>query len=150
MTKQEDAIELIIKNPTLNNMEVGKLASCSVRTAERARATIRAHLTPKPPIEEVIRQSAKDDSLDKNDPVELLVNTCIKELRKPKPDGRWGTILKDILIKTGKLDVKIQEEEECKAELNKLSAADLVAASIGKNSQGKSSPREEQDGNFYS
>jgi len=115
-----------MSQPKLSNVEISELAVCSVRTVIRARNRWR-ELEP-----EVPEPDPNLSPVTVNNPIQLLQDQLIKKCVQPNPDIRALQTLMALLAKTGKLDITIKEEEECKQQLHKLSPVDLVSIATGK------------------
>ena len=151
MSKQEQVIKLLKKNPSLKSLEVATLVGCSMRTVSYARDKLepRKKENVQPSLQPESCNSAMSLEFANIDPVDLLMSKCMEMLNRSNPDSRWGTILKDILKNTGRLDIKLQSEEDYKLYLTKLPEDKLVQISTGKESLSNSLQEEEQEDSLY-
>ena len=143
VSKVDHALAVITARPELSNEEVRDLVFCSLRTVNRARALWHP-ATPATP-------NAEDNAttVTTENPVVLLRDQLIKKCSQDNPDIRALDSLMRLLEKTGKLDILIKEEEECKQELDKLSPADLVSIATGKELHNKPLPQTDSEESLY-
>ena len=153
MSKIEKAIEILTKNPRLSNKEAEKLVVCSERTIARARKSIREAM-PKNESLNAFTPDREDSDCETGflqglDPVDLLQNKLVQKCRMPNPDTADLRLLRDVLKDTGKLDMKIQGEEDYKLYLSKMSDEELVRISTGKELPNNISQQEDREDSLY-
>ena len=135
----------------LTSAEVEKLVSCSDRTVVRARKALRELKKTLTTDEGDTPTNDRETEISRStDPVELLMQKCTEMLCRANPNPSWANCLKDILVKTGKLDIKIQAEEVSRKQLQKLSPVDLVRVATGQELPVKSLETKEEEGSIYS